>query len=81
MNAQTQFYSDLCLQLSPYSGSWQTFLTMGLMRYDHVSWTPKNSSTHYLMGGGPTFGTMSSTTLINPNGTQEIGFPLKYKTL
>ena len=81
MNGQIQSYNDICMKFSPYSGSWQKYLTMGLMRNYHVSWTPENRSIHYLMGGGPTFGTMSSTTLIYPNGTQEIGFPLKYKTM
>ena len=80
LNNDNQGINDNCLQWRPELGSWQKFLTLGLIRNNHVSWTSENSSTHYLMGGGQTFGSEWWTTLIHPNGTQELGFSLKYKT-
>ena len=68
---------DTCLQWSPDTGSWEELLTLDVVRFDHVSWTPGTKVGTYLMGGRYSERT---TTLIKPDGTQEQGFDLKYKT-
>ena len=75
------FTQDSCLQWSPDTGSWEAAVTLDIPRHYLVSWTPVNSSGIYLMGGGDSFEeSMSTTTLIKPDGTQEPGFLLKYFT-
>ena len=69
-----------CTQWVPETGSWEaTDITLDIGRHRHVAWTPANSSGTYLMGGDGDRGhNWKTTTLINPDGTQEPGFPLKY---
>ena len=68
-----------CLQWTPATGSWEMALNLDVVRNSHVSWTPEDSSGTYLMGGGSSFDeSMSTTTLITPDGSQEHGFFLKY---
>ena len=67
---------DSCIMWSPDSGTWDEALTLDFKRRDHVSWTPSSGNTGtYLMGGYPNFNT---TTLVNNDGSQEPGFPLKH---
>ena len=60
---------------SPDSGTWDEALTLDFKRRDHVSWTPSSGTGTYLMGGGDS---RKTTTLVNNDGSQEPGFPLKY---
>ena len=53
-------------------------LTLDVERYSHVSWTPGPEIGTYLIGNGGD--NMRTTTLIKPDGTQELGFSLKYDT-
>jgi len=70
---------DSCLQWSPDSGTWEEALTLDEWRSRHVSWTPSSGNTGtYLMGGGPSSSSRKTSTLLNNDGTQEPGFPLKY---
>ena len=75
-----------CVQWSSVNGTWEEYLTLDAERYYHVSWTPDPSIGTYLMGGvnkeamNPGVNIMNSTTLIKPDGSQEPGFSLKYKT-
>ena len=66
---------DSCLQWSPDNGTWEEYLTLDVIRYWHVSWTPGTGVGTYLMGGD--IG-RRTTTLVKPGGTQEPGFPIKY---
>ena len=67
-----------CFQWSPDTGSWEKLgFTLENERYDHVSWTPSTEIGTYLMGGT---WSRKTNTLIKPDGTQEMGFPLKYDT-
>ena len=68
-----------CVQWSSVNGTWEEYLTLDAERYYHVSWTPDPSIGTYLMGGLKTEA-RNSTTLIKPDGSQEPGFSLKYKT-
>ena len=68
---------DSCLMWSPDSGTWEEALILDVDRWRHVSWTPSSGNTGtYLMGGGDNERT---TTLVNNDGSQETGFPLKYE--
>ena len=70
-----------CLQFSPDSGSWEELEELDASRTEHVSWTPGSENGTYLMGGRFKRGNNRRTTvLINPDGTQEPGFDLKYNT-
>ena len=74
-----------CLQWSSINGTWEEFLTLDVERGNHVSWTPDPNFGTYLMGGVTRNSGMNSvdrntTTLIKPDGSQEPGFSLKYKT-
>ena len=69
---------DTCLQWSPDTGSWEKLITLDNGRYWHVTWTPGTDTGTYLMGGGN--GNGRTITLIRPDGTQELGFPLQYNT-
>ena len=69
--------NNKCFQWSPDSGSWEELLTLDIYRIDHLSWTPGNGIGTYLMGGGNKEN-KNTTTLIKPDGTQELGFTLKY---
>ena len=53
-------------------------ITLDVQRYSHVSWTPEPEIGTYLIGNGGD--NMRTTTLIKPDGTQELGFSLKYDT-
>ena len=64
-----------CIQWSPDSGTWEEALTLDVRRSQHVSWTPSSGAGTYLMGG---YDSKRTTTLINNDGSQEPGFPLKY---
>ena len=68
---------DSCLLWSPDSGTWEEALTLDVEREYHVSWTPSSGTGTYLMGG---FYSLKTTTLVNNDGSQEPGFPLKYDT-
>ena len=68
---------DTCLQWSPDTGTWEDLLTLNVMRYRHVSWTPGPDIGTYLMGG---IYSGLTTTLIKPDGNQEPGFLLKHDT-
>ena len=68
---------DTCLIWRPDSGSWEKLLTLNVLRYQHVSWTPVPGMGTYLMGGA---GSPFTTTLIKDDGTQEPAFPLKFRT-
>ena len=70
--------STSCVQWSSVDGTWKYF-TLNVSRSYHVSWTPDPSIGTYLMGGLKTEA-RNSTTLIKPDGSQEPGFSLKYKT-
>ena len=75
------FYSteDSCIMWSPDSGTWEEALTLNVRRDDHVSWTPSSGNTGtYLLGGE--YSSKKTTTLVNNDGSQEPGFPLKYDT-
>ena len=78
---------DICLKWRTDTGTWEEYITLDIRRYDHVSWTPSPEIGTYLMGGhvhnniDNDNGAGNTTTLIKPDGTQEPGFPLKYKTL
>ena len=67
------------LQWSSDTGTWEQSLTLGVDRERHVSWTPDPDIGTYLMGGWVSEASRS-TTLIKPEGSQELGFPLKYET-
>ena len=66
-------------------GTWEEALTLDVNRQEHISWTPSSGNTGtYLWGGynsdsymGGTW-SLKTTTLINNDGSQEPGFPLKY---
>ena len=74
-----QWTAQTCRQWTPATGAWEMALNLDVGRSYHVSWTPENSSGTYLMGGGSSFEeSMSTTTLITPDGSQEPGFMLKY---
>ena len=65
-----------CLQWSPDTGTWEEALTLDVGRHSHVSWTPSSGNTGtYLMGGAYS---QKTTTLVNNDGSQMPGFPLKY---
>ena len=70
-----QYTTDSCLQWTPSSGSWVELLTLDIERMQHVTWTPGSGIGTYLIGG---YCNRSTTTLINPDGTQERGFTLEY---
>ena len=70
---------DSCLQWRSDTGTWEEALTLDVKRERHVSWTPGAGIGTYLMGGGDSE-VRNTTTLITPDGTQEPGFPLKYRT-
>ena len=72
-------FLDTCLQWRPDTGKWEEALTLSVGRYWHVSWTPSSGIGTYLMGGDDS-ASWRTTTLIKPDGTQEPGFPLKYRT-
>ena len=74
------FTGASCVQWSSVNGTWEEYLTMNISRYGHVSWTPDPDMGTYLMGGG-TSEARTTTTLINPDGSQELGFSLKYSTM
>ena len=72
-------WRSTCRQWTSATGSWEMALNLDVVRNSHVSWTPEDSSGTYLMGGGSSFDeSMSTTTLITPDGSQEHGFSLKY---
>ena len=74
-----QWTEQTCRQWTPATGSWEMALNLDVGRSYHVSWTPENSSGTYLMGGGDSFEeSLSTTTLITSDGSQEHGFFLKY---
>ena len=69
--------SGSCIQWN--SGTWDKLkLKLDEERYDHVSWTPGTGIGTYLMGGG-SITHQTTSTLIKPDGTQELGFTLKHK--
>ena len=68
--------NNKCFQWSPDTGSWDELLTLDIYRSDHLSWTPGTGIGTYLMGGNSK--NNNTTTLIKPDGTQELGFTLKY---
>ena len=70
--------SDSCIQWSPDSGTWEEALTLDVRRSQHVSWTPSSGAGTYLMGG---YDSKRTTTLVNNDGSQEPGFPLKYDAM
>ena len=72
-------YNGNCLQWSPDTGTWEELLTLDVGRTYHVSWTPASGTGTYLIGGYGSDIDMT-TTLITPEGGQEIGFLLKYRT-
>ena len=67
------------MQWSSVNGTWEEYLTLNITRKYHVSWTPDPDIGTYLMGGWVSEASRS-TTLIKPEGSQELGFPLKYET-
>ena len=67
---------EQCLQWN--TGSWDELLTLDVGREDHVSWTPGNGIGTFLMGGWSSE-SKRTTTLIKPDGTHEVGFPLQYR--
>ena len=74
-----RYTEDSCILWSPDSGTWEEALTLDVSRKYHVSWTPSSGNTGtYLMGGGPSSSSRKTSTLLNNDGTQEPGFPLKY---
>ena len=72
------YKSSNCLQWSPDTGTWEELLTLDLGRLYHVSWTPGNGIGTYLMGGS---GQEITSTLLKPDGSQELSFIPKYPTL
>ena len=74
-----QFTNSSCVQWSSVTGTWEEYLTLGVGRSIHVSWTPDPDIGTYLMGGNPSEAG-NTTTLIKPDGSQEPGFSLKYNT-
>ena len=68
---------DSCVQWSPDTGSWNELLD--IERTNHVSWTPRTNIGTYLIGGRM-WDMRRTTTLIKPDGTQEPGFTLQYRT-
>ena len=70
-----RYTKDSCILWSPDSGTWEEALTLDVRREEHVSWTPTSGIGTYLMGG---FYSKNTTTLVNNDGSQEPGFPLKY---
>ena len=70
---------DSCILWSPDSGTWEEALTLDVKRSYHLSWTPSSGNIGtYLMGG---YYSERTTTLVNNDGSQEPGFPLKYTTV
>ena len=65
---------DTCLQWRPDAGTWEESLYLNVGRGAGVSWTPGTGIGTYLMGD-------RTSTLIKPDGTQELGFLLKYKIM
>ena len=68
-----------CLRWIPAQGLWSVSHYLGVNRAFHVSWTPDTDIGTFLMGGY-TAASQASTTLLKPDGSQELGFPLKYDT-
>ena len=68
---------DTCIQWSPATGTWEDLrLTLDVGRNNHVSWTPSNGTSNYLMGGDTPV-QWRTTTLLSQEA-QEPGFQLKY---
>ena len=75
-----QYTSSICVQWSTDNGTWEEYLTLNIRRKHHVSWTPDSDIGTYLMGGYAKK-SRKTTTLINPEGSQKLGFSLKYVTM
>ena len=75
---------ESCLRWIPAHGPiqqsfWSVSHHLEVTRAFHVSWTPDTDIGTYLMGGNDA-ASQASTTLLKPDGSQELGFPLKYDT-